>query len=93
MTMTAVSIKIPETMTEYAEPKDESMLLSRNAMILYPYIQNETISFGKAAQILGLHKMDLIALYGRLGVPYFTQTAEELENDVNTLKNLRRKVV
>ena len=49
MTMTAVSIKIPETMTEYAEPKDESMLLSRNAMILYPYIQNETISFGKAA--------------------------------------------
>ena len=93
MTMTAVSIKVPESMAEYTVSEDEKANLIRNAMILYPYIQNDTISHGKAAEILGIHKMDLIALYGNLGLSYFNQTAEELKNDVETLKALRRKSV
>ena len=89
MTMQSVSIKIPETMVEYADVQSESAELLRNAMILFPYIQNETISHGKAAQILGIHKMDLIALYSTLGIPYLDQTKEELESDISALRNLR----
>ena len=62
MTMQAVSINIPDAMVEYTTVQNESTQLMRNAMILFPYIQNETISHGKAAQILGIHKMDLIAM-------------------------------
>ena len=58
-----------------------------------PYIHNGTISHGKAAQILGIHKMDLIALYSNLGLPYLDQTSDELESDVAVLKELRRKAV
>lgn len=93
MTMTEVSISVPQMMAEYTVSDDEKTTLTRNAMILFPYIQNETISHGKAAQILGIHKMDLIALYSNLGLPYFDQTSDELESDVATLKELRRKVV
>lgn len=93
MTMTAVSIDVPKNMVEYTVSDDEKTNLIRNAMILFPYIQNDTISHGKAAQILGIHKMDLIALYSNLGLPYLNQTSDELESDVAVLKELRRNVV
>ena len=92
MTMQAVSINIPDAMVEYTTVQNESTQLMRNAMILFPYIQNETISHGKAAQILGIHKMDLIALYSTLGIPYLDQTKEELESDLSVLKNLRNRI-
>ena len=91
MVMQSVSITIPESIAEYAMPKDEREILIRNAMILYPYIKNEVISHGKAAQLLNIHKMDLIALYSTLGIPYLGQTKEELKSDLSVLRNLRSK--
>lgn len=91
MTMQAVSIKIPDTIAEYTVVEDENEMLTRNAMILFPYIKREVISHGKAAQLLGIHKIDLIALYSSLGIPYLDQTKEELESDVAVLKKLRNK--
>ncbi len=91
MTMTSVSIKIPDTIIEYAAVEDENAMLTRNAMILFPYIQKEVISHGRAAELLGIHKMDLIALYSNLGLPYLNQSKEELANDVSVLKKLRSK--
>lgn len=49
----------------------------------------QAVSHGKAAQILGINKLDLIALYSTLGIPYLDQTKEELENDISVIKNLR----
>ena len=91
MDMQAVTIKIPEAIAEYATPQDEDAVFMRNAMILYPYIKKEVISHGKAAQLLGVHKMDLIALYSALGLPYLDQTKEELQSDVSVLRSLRNK--
>lgn len=44
------------------------------------------MSHGRAAEMLGLPKMELIALYGKLGLPYFDETEEELEEDLAVLK-------
>ena len=93
ITMKAVSIKIPNTMVEYATAQDENEELIRNAMILFPYIQKEIISHGKAAQILGIHKLDLIALYSKLGIPYLDQTKEELESDLSVLQKIRSSAI
>ncbi len=93
MTMTAVSINVPQMVVEYTVSEDEKSNLVRNAMILFPYIQNETISHGKAAQILGIHKMNLIALYSNLGPPYLGQTSDELKSDVAVLRKLRKEAV
>ena len=38
-----------------------------------------TISHGRAAEILGVHKLDLIAYYGKLGLPYLDMGEDELE--------------
>lgn len=73
--------------------QDENEELIRNAMILFPYIQKEIISHGKAAQILGIHKLDLIALYSKLGIPYLDQTKEELESDLSVLQKIRSSAI
>ncbi len=80
-------------MTEFTVVEDEKSELLRNAMILFPYIQNETISHGKAAEILGIHKLDLISLYSSLGLSYLDQTREELQSDIAVLKKIRRNAV
>lgn len=69
MTFTEVTIKVPEGMTMYLHPKNPQAELQRNALLLYPYINDKTISHGKAAEILGIPKYDLIELivYGAAG--------------------------
>lgn len=42
MTMQAVSIKIPDTIAEYTLVEDEHDALTRNAMILFPYIKKRS---------------------------------------------------
>lgn len=44
-----------------------------------------TISYGRAAEILGVHKTDLIEFYDSLGIPYLNQSKEELLRDLETL--------
>lgn len=59
-------------------------------MLVYPYIKNGVISHGKVAEMLGIFKMDLIKLCGKLGLPYFDESEEELESDIEVIKNLRK---
>lgn len=84
--MTTVEMEIPEEMVSFATPKSEQEQTERNAMILYPYVHNGIISHGRAAEILGMFKMDLIALYGKLGLPYIDMTDEEFEEEVRNVK-------
>ncbi|MBR4904447.1 MAG: UPF0175 family protein [Selenomonadaceae bacterium] len=89
--MMNVQIDIPEALLPFASPKDAREKLVRNAMIIFPFIQDETISYGRAAEILSLRKMELIELYGSLGLPYFHQTKEELEEDLQNIKSVMRQ--
>lgn len=52
--------------------------LRRNALLLYPFIKNETISHCRAAEILGISKWELIEFYGSEGIPYIDQSWERL---------------
>ena len=76
--LTRVSIDVPP---ELARLLSEPLLqddFARNAMLLYPFVRNLTISHGRAAEILGVRKLDLIAFYGKLGLPYLDMSEDEL---------------
>ena len=66
--MAVVSMEIPDEMLEFAMPSNKDEQLRINAMILYPYIRQGMISHGRAAEILGIFKIDLITLYGKMGL-------------------------
>ncbi|MCM1495315.1 MAG: hypothetical protein NC089_05895 [Bacteroides sp.] len=63
MTMTKVEIDVPEEIVPYTVLEDKEAQITRNAMLVYPYIKNGAISHGKATEMLGLHKIDLITFY------------------------------
>lgn len=89
MTLTDVKIRVPEDMTSYIIPSDSKSELVRNAMVLYPYINNMTISHGRAAEILGIRKYELIEIYDKLGLPYLDQDIEEIEQEVSYWRSLK----
>ncbi|MBQ4374583.1 MAG: UPF0175 family protein [Erysipelotrichales bacterium] len=82
-----IQLTVPEDMVPYLTD-DMEHFFERNAMILFPYIRNLTISYGRAAEILGVHKTDLIEFYDSLGIPYLNQREEELHEDLATLARL-----
>lgn len=54
----------------------------------YPSIANNAISHRRAAELLGMNKMNLIEMYSRLGIPYLDMTDEEFEEEIQTVKRL-----
>lgn len=89
MDMRSVEIKVPASVVPYIKTEDAELQFKQSALLLYPYIKNETISHGRAAELLGVHKLDLIEFYSSLGLPYFDQTMEEIEDDVLTIRSIR----
>lgn len=84
-----VELRIPKEMKQYVEVKDERAEFLRNALLLFPTIKKCEISYGKAAEILGISKFELITLYGEIGLPYFDMTAEEVEADLETYQRVK----
>ena len=65
VTTETITIEVPVGMSKYLEVIDPESELTRNALLLYPYILNQTISHGRAAEILGIRKSELINLYDK----------------------------
>ena len=86
--MAFVNMEMPEEMVSFVMRSGKEEQLKRNAMILYPYVHDGVISHGRAAEILGIFKMDLIVLYGKLGLPYIEMTEDEIEEELKTVKEL-----
>jgi hypothetical protein len=86
-----VTIKVPVGMSKYLKSTDAETELIRNALLLYPYILNQTISHGYAAEILGIRKSEIIDIYDKLGYSYFDRTIDDLEEELNTFRQLKQK--
>ena len=61
---------------------DKKTEMQRNVLLLYPYIHNQTISYGRAAEILGINKYVLIDIYEDLGLPYYSMDFSEIEEEI-----------
>lgn len=83
-----IQIAVPEDMQYYLNDETQEQVFERNAMLLYPLIRNMTISHGRAAEILGVHKTDLIEFYNAMGIPYLDQSEDELLADLKTLDSV-----
>ncbi|MBR3534797.1 MAG: UPF0175 family protein [Oscillospiraceae bacterium] len=80
-----IQITVPEELSSYLNDNDQEHNFERNAMLIYPFIRNLTISYGRAAEILGVHKPDLIEFYDSIGIPYISLSENELLEDLATL--------
>lgn len=81
-------LKVPSELMLFLEKSDKTAETQRNALLLYPYIHNQTISHGRAAEILGMNKYDLISIYEDLGLPYYSMDFSEVEEEIAAFHNL-----
>lgn len=96
MEYATIKITVPKAMETYLSDNytfENDNQLKRNALLLYPYIHNKIISHGRAAEILGIKKMDLIDLYDNMGFPYFDIDLSEVMNDISTFRSLKKERV
>lgn len=95
MEYATIEVKVPKDMQtffsdSYVLDLDEE--LKRNALLLYSYVHNNIISHGRAAEILGIKKLDLINLYDEMGFPYFDMDISEVEKDMQTFENIKKEL-
>ena len=95
MEYATIQLKVPKEMQvyftdDYAFESNEE--LKRNALLLYPYIYNNTISHGRAAEILGIKKIDLIDLYDAMGFPYFDMDITDVISDIQTFRAVKKEM-
>ena len=93
MEYATIQLKVPKEMQvyftdDYAFESNEE--LKRNALLLYPYIHNNMISHGRAAEILGIKKLDLIDLYDEMGFPYFDMDINDVMQDMQNFRDLKK---
>lgn len=91
MALVDVSIKVPTEMEVYLKPSAQVTELERNALLLYPYILKQTISHGRAAEILGIRKNDLIDIYDKLGFSYLDLIMDDLDAELNAYRSVKAK--
>ncbi|MCM1102042.1 MAG: UPF0175 family protein [Clostridium sp.] len=91
--ISSVNITVPTEMVSYVTMEDKDMVLQRNALLLYPYIKNLTISHGKAAEMLGISKWELIELYDSLGLAYLNMDICEVEEEIQCYRKLKGEIV
>lgn len=91
MNLVNVNIKVPEGIVTYIEPQSSGIELLRNALILYPYIVNDMISHGKAAEILGVFKYELNEVYNSVGLPYASMDIKEIEKEIENQKKISQE--
>lgn len=91
VTTESVTIEVPVGMSKYLVTMTPETELTRNALLLYHYILNQTISHGRAAELLGINKSDLIDLYDKLGYSYFDMTMDDLDDEMNTFREFKKR--
>lgn len=91
--MEKISIEVPVGMAKYLLSENEETKLTRNALLLYPYILNETISHGFAAELLGIRKSELIDIYDKLGYSYFDMILDDLDLELESFRQVKAKGV
>ena len=81
MDLMEYKLKIPGELISLLSQSDKKTEMQRNALLLYPYIHNQTISYGRAAEILGINKYVLIDIYEDWGLPYYSMDFSEIEEE------------
>ena len=89
ITTESVTIRAPVGMSKYLRAVSPETELIRNALLLYPYILNQTISHGGAAEIFGIRKFELIDIYDKLGYSYLDMTMDELDIELETFRGIK----
>ncbi len=83
-----VSLDLPRDLLGALDVPESGLEDALRELIAVQLYSDGRISSGKAAELLGITKLDFIRLLARHEIPYFNQSPEELEAEVAALDQL-----
>lgn len=75
--MSSVKIEIDEPLAAILHETNQPVQQAGREMIVLELYRRGTISSGKAAELLGMQRIDFIKHASKLGIPYIDMTEEE----------------
>ena len=86
--MSSVKIEIEEPLAALLHQTNQPVQQAGREMIVLELYRRGTISSGKAAELLGMPRIDFIKHASRLGIPFCDMTDAEWEAEKAALKDL-----
>jgi predicted HTH domain antitoxin len=87
MADTTLEIALPSEFVALLGTQPQAAATAREYIVLGLF-QEDRISGGKAAELLGLTRLGFVALLARKGIPYFRLTSDEWAKEAATAKQL-----
>ena len=88
--MAELKLDLPPDLLKVLESLGDPQQTIKECVVLELYRRGE-ISSGKAAELLGMSRFEFIQYSGRLGIPFFRYSPEELEAELRNLEGLSEK--
>mgnify|MGYP000514499000 CR=1 FL=1 len=88
--MAELKLDLPPDLLKVLESLGDPQQMIKECLVLELYRRGE-ISSGKAAELLGMSRLEFIQYSGRLGIPFFRYSPEELEAELWDLEGLSKK--
>lgn len=86
--MSSVKIEIDEPLAAILHQTNQPVQEAGREMIVLELYRRGAISSGKAAELLGMERIDFIKHASRLGIPFFDMTEDEWAAEAGRLKTL-----
>jgi len=86
-----VSLQLPRDLLGALEVPQGELEARLRELIALQLFREGRISSGKGAELLGVSKLAFIKLLAQHGLPYFTESPEELVAEVKMLERLQRE--
>jgi predicted HTH domain antitoxin len=79
--MSTINIDLEEDVVALLRQSNQPVERAARELIVLELYRRGTISSGKAAQLLGMSRVEFIQHASRLGIPYFAMTEDEWKNE------------
>jgi predicted HTH domain antitoxin len=84
--MQAVDLELPDEMVAIIRREGEPLTAAVQELIYLELYRRGSISSGKAAELLGMGRIDFIQYASRLGIPLFDMTPDEWAAEMESIR-------
>jgi predicted HTH domain antitoxin len=81
--MTTIQVQLEDDVVLLLRQLNQPAQQAVRELVIMELYRRGTISGGKAAELLGVDRLEFIRRSGQVGIPYFNITKEELEAEFN----------
>jgi len=82
----SATVEIEDSLAAVLHQTNQPLAKAAREMIVLELYRRGSLSSGRAAQLLGMLRMDFIHHASRLGIPYIDMTKDEWEGEKSTLR-------